>query len=73
MEHKQDQLLLGKFSSSFPSFTYFGVLMYFLSSLWEQGGSSRHGLLLDQHIADHIDRVRALAFLHRSPMMLLVV
>lgn len=47
--------------------------MCFLSSLYEQEGSSRRSLLLDQHIADHIDRVRAVVFLHRSRMMMLVV
>lgn len=73
LEHKQDQLLLGKFFSSSPSFTYFCTLMCFLSSLYEQEGSSRRSLLLDQHTADRIDRVRAVVFLHRSRMMMLVV
>lgn len=67
MEHKQDRLLLGKFFCSSPSFTYFRMLMSFLSSQYEQGGFSSRSLLLDQHIADHIDRVRALVFLSQVP------
>lgn len=41
--------------------------MYFLSSQHEQGGFSSRSLLLDQHIVDHIDRVRALVFLSQVP------
>lgn len=73
VEHRQDQLLLGKFFSSFPSFAYFRMLMCLFSSLCEQVGSSMRSLPLDQHIAGHINRVRALVFLHRFHMMMLVV
>lgn len=73
MENKRDQFLLGKSFSSSPSLTYFRMLMRFLSSLYEQGGFSRRSQLSEQHIADYIDRVRALVFLHRSRMMMMVV